>query len=376
MSIVDRRARLLGPLVVGLMLAILASMIAPMRGSAAPQTVYVEQAGHTLDGLFLDTWRSYPEALGNPITEEIKTKGVEGFDKNKEYIVQYFEHGALVYVPDEESDWQVQGLFLGKDALELDQDRYPSMKLPEKGECADLGSDACTVFENGYTVHLGFKDYWNENGGKQLLGLPITEEFKTPDGYTTQYFERAVLRWKKNSDVAPRELGKEITKRLKITTSKIDQPLEMPIYDESLFLSVGGDLGSGPGPQQGGYKEIVVSKSQSSMWAYEDGDVVISSLVSIGTGETPEVTTPTGFFSVLTKYDSQTMEGTINAEEYRVEDVPHVMYFDNLGNALHGTYWHTNFGYPMSHGCVNLPLDVASWLYDWAPVGTPVTVLA
>jgi L,D-transpeptidase catalytic domain len=375
MTMVDRRARLLGPLVVGLLLAFFAGIIAPMNATASPQTVYVEQAGHTLDGLFLDMWRSYPTALGNPITEEIKTKGLEGFDKKTEYTVQYFEDGALIYVPEEAADWQVQGLFLGKDALKADRDRYPSMELPQKGSCEDLGSESCTVFENGYTVHLGFKDYWNANGGAQILGLPITEELKTPDGYTTQYFERSVLRWKKDADVAPRSLGKEITKRLRIKTDKIDQPLDIPIYDESLFLSIGGDLGPGPGPQQGGYKEIVVSKSQSAMWAYEDGNVVISSLVSVGTGEVPEVETPVGFFSVLTKYEKQTMEGTINAEDYKVEDVPDVLYFDNLGNALHGTYWHDNFGFPMSHGCVNLPLDVAAWLYDWAPVGTAVTVL-
>jgi hypothetical protein len=375
MTLVDRRARLFGPLVVGLMLAFIASLIAPIDATAGPQTVYLEQAGHTLDGMFLDTWRSYPDTLGNPISEEIKTKGLEGFDKDKEYIVQYFEQGALVYVPEQTADWQVQGLFLGKEALEADKDRYRSLKLPAKGTCDELGPESCTVFETGYTVHLGFKDFWDENGGVQLLGLPITEEFKTPDGYTTQYFERAVLQWTKENDVVPRSLGKEVTKQLKIKTSKIDQPLDIPIYDESLFLSVGGDLGTGPGPQQGAYKEIVVSKSQSAMWAYEDGNVVISSLVSVGTGETPEVDTPVGNWSILTKYKVQTMEGTINAEEYRVEDVPDIMYFDNLGNALHGTYWHNNFGSPMSHGCVNLPLDVAAWLYDWAPVGTAVTVL-
>jgi hypothetical protein len=125
MTMVDRRARLLGPLVVGLLLAFFAGIIAPMNATASPQTVYVEQAGHTLDGLFLDMWRSYPTALGNPITEEIKTKGLEGFDKKTEYTVQYFEDGALIYVPEEAADWQVQGLFLGKDALKADRDRYP-----------------------------------------------------------------------------------------------------------------------------------------------------------------------------------------------------------------------------------------------------------
>ncbi|HLL49593.1 MAG TPA: L,D-transpeptidase [Thermomicrobiales bacterium] len=52
-----------------------------------------------------------------------------------------------------------------------------------------------------------------------------------------------------------------------------------------------------------------------------------------------------------------------------------MLYFTNRGHALHGTYWHTNFGAPMSHGCVNLPLDVAAWLYRWAPIGTPVLVV-
>jgi lipoprotein-anchoring transpeptidase ErfK/SrfK len=58
-----------------------------------------------------------------------------------------------------------------------------------------------------------------------------------------------------------------------------------------------------------------------------------------------------------------------------VPDVPWVLYFTNSGHALHGTNWHNNFGTPMSHGCINLPMDVAAWLYDWAPLGTPVLVV-
>ena len=47
------------------------------------------------------------------------------------------------------------------------------------------------------------------------------------------------------------------------------------------------------------------------------------------------------------------------------------MYFYG-GYGLHGTYWHNNFGTPMSHGCVNLSQGDAAWLYNWAPVGTKV----
>jgi lipoprotein-anchoring transpeptidase ErfK/SrfK len=49
------------------------------------------------------------------------------------------------------------------------------------------------------------------------------------------------------------------------------------------------------------------------------------------------------------------------------------MYFYK-GYGLHGTYWHDNFGHPMSHGCVNLPTPEAAWLYTWAEIGTPVLV--
>lgn len=58
-----------------------------------------------------------------------------------------------------------------------------------------------------------------------------------------------------------------------------------------------------------------------------------------------------------------------------MEDVPWVMYFTDEGHALHGTYWHQNFGYPMSHGCVNLPLDVAEWMFGWTPEGTGDTII-
>jgi lipoprotein-anchoring transpeptidase ErfK/SrfK len=119
-------------------------------------------------------------------------------------------------------------------------------------------------------------------------------------------------------------------------------------------------------------KAIVVSISHQMLWAYKGQKVVLSTYVSTGRAG---FDTPVGSFAVLTKLPSQTMEGVIGGEYYNVPDVPSVLYFTNSGHALHGTYWHNNFGMPMSHGCVNLPLDVAAWLYDWAPVGTPVLIV-
>jgi lipoprotein-anchoring transpeptidase ErfK/SrfK len=120
-------------------------------------------------------------------------------------------------------------------------------------------------------------------------------------------------------------------------------------------------------------KSIVVSVGQQMLWAYKGDRVVLSSYVSTGRAG---FDTPVGSYAVLTKLPSQTMEGVIGGEYYNVPDVPWVLYFTNGGHALHGTYWHNSFGTPMSHGCVNLPLDVAAWLYDWAPVGTRVLIVA
>jgi lipoprotein-anchoring transpeptidase ErfK/SrfK len=70
------------------------------------------------------------------------------------------------------------------------------------------------------------------------------------------------------------------------------------------------------------------------------------------------------------------MEGVLGGEYYNVPDVPDVLYFTDRGHAIHGTYWHSNFGTPMSHGCVNLPTDVADWMYQWSTVGMRVEITA
>ncbi len=126
-----------------------------------------------------------------------------------------------------------------------------------------------------------------------------------------------------------------------------------------------------PAPTDG--RAVVVSLSMQALWAYENGQVVRSTYVSTGTERTP---TPVGLFWVNNKFPVETMEGTIAGEDYLVKDVPNVMYFNDQGDALHGAYWHSNFGVPMSHGCVNLPLDVAEWMYEWAPMGMAVQIIA
>lgn len=113
-------------------------------------------------------------------------------------------------------------------------------------------------------------------------------------------------------------------------------------------------------------KQIVVDLSEQQVYAYQDGALLKTFVVSTGL---PAYPTVVGDFNIYLRYTSQRMIGP----GYDLPGVPWVMYFYQ-GYGLHGTYWHNNFGHPMSHGCVNMKTDEAKWLYDWAPNGTPVHV--
>ncbi|TXG86720.1 MAG: murein L,D-transpeptidase [Thermomicrobiales bacterium] len=379
-------------IIVGLLLSTNSSCLLAQEWSP-PRTVWVADAGHTLDGYFLDLWREYPALMGQPITEEWESPiEVDGFGRADRFV-QYFEHMAIVYVAEgADKAEQVQNLPLGREAFERDSAELAKYSLPASATCGSLAAATCKEFkETRHTVRNGFLDFWNQNAGARLIGNPLSEEFLASDGYTTQYFEKMVLRWKDGLAVSPRAIGSESARVQKLPTEKILQPNAVPVYEESLFVEpkiepsqvvpggepvIGvGAMDTGPGPQQGALKEIVVSVGRQSLWAYENGKLVTATLVSTGTAEVIETTTPIGQYTILTKFQKQTMQGVINNEAYKVEDVPWVMYFDNLGNALHGTYWHENFGQPMSHGCVNLPMNVAQYLYSWAPEGTAVTII-
>jgi lipoprotein-anchoring transpeptidase ErfK/SrfK len=130
------------------------------------------------------------------------------------------------------------------------------------------------------------------------------------------------------------------------------------------------DANSPPKPQSppegNGVRWIEVNLSEQRVYAWE-GDVLMNSfLVSTGTWATPTVT---GTFSIWHKTPLQAMSGP----GYYLPNVPFVMYFYK-DYGFHGTYWHNNFGTPMSHGCVNLTIPDSEWLYNWASYGTTVKV--
>jgi len=79
----------------------------------------------------------------------------------------------------------------------------------------------------------------------------------------------------------------------------------------------------------------------------------------------PGTPTVTGEFHIRTKVTSQTMWGGQGSMYYNLPGVKWVLYFYE-DYSFHGTYWHNNFGKPMSHGCVNMTNTDAKWLFDWA----------
>ncbi|MCJ7657847.1 MAG: L,D-transpeptidase family protein [Anaerolineales bacterium] len=111
---------------------------------------------------------------------------------------------------------------------------------------------------------------------------------------------------------------------------------------------------------------IDVNLSQQRAHAYEGGSLVRSFIVSTGTWQYPTVI---GQFRIYVKYRFADMAGP----GYYLPNVPFVMYFFK-GYGLHGTYWHNNFGTPMSHGCINFTIDEAGWVYNFASVGTIINI--
>ena len=118
-------------------------------------------------------------------------------------------------------------------------------------------------------------------------------------------------------------------------------------------------------------RRIEVDLSEQRTTLFENGDVVNSYAISSGL---PGSATQTGSFRIFAHVSMQDM-GCFEGAPYCTEDVPWVTYF-NGDQAFHGAYWHNNFGNRMSHGCVNMPVDIAKYVYDWAPTGTEVWVHA
>lgn len=118
--------------------------------------------------------------------------------------------------------------------------------------------------------------------------------------------------------------------------------------------------------RQSGDRWLQVDLSSQRLYAWEGDTPVYAVIVSTGKASTPTVR---GVFAIQTMHRTTRMRGA----DYDVPNVPWTMYF-HRGYAIHGAYWHHNFGTPVSHGCVNVAVDHAEWFFNWSSIGTPVVV--
>jgi len=118
---------------------------------------------------------------------------------------------------------------------------------------------------------------------------------------------------------------------------------------------------------------IEINLYEQTLAVYEDNRLVFATLIASGID--PFFTRP-GLFQVYEKLEKTNMSGAFEPDRsdyYYLENVPYTLYFDEA-RAIHGAYWRTLFGYPQSHGCINLSIGDAAWIYSWADVGDWVYV--
>jgi len=116
-------------------------------------------------------------------------------------------------------------------------------------------------------------------------------------------------------------------------------------------------------------KRILVDTSQQMLYAYQDGELVMASAVSTGQAtENANLSTPAGEYFINYKRPTRHMvhSDKIGINDSELYGVPWVSYFTETGIAFHGTYWHNDYTHPRSHGCVNMPIQAAKWIYRWS----------
>ncbi len=379
------------------MAALLGALFAPVaHAQSAP--LYFPATGHHLtdDYGFLSFWHAHAgeQLLGFPVTEVIEADGI---------VLQYFERGRLEYHVDQATGASQVGTGrVGAEYAEALWRRFapPPSRRRAEGE---------QLFEaTGHTLRAPFLGFWQAAGGLEFFGAPISEPLweQTAQGQRqVQYFERARLERDAHLAGTPAEiqvsdLGRALAQLRGLDITPLSNigfesygptaPIAPDIAPLNPLLppapaatpvapakpAVPAPTAQAPAPRRprpsGGEKYIVVNLSDQWLYAYEGKTMVYDAPVSTGRDG---MNTPTGSYAIYAKLKRQTMDGVTDGEYWVVPNVPNVMYI-NGGVALHGTYWHNRFGTGarISHGCVNLPLDDAAWLYEWAPMGTSVRV--
>jgi hypothetical protein len=345
--------------------AILRTDVTPPGNLPSVQTVFFAQTNHHLSNRagFLEFWQAHGSVFvfGYPISEETVEDG---------RVVQYFERARFEYHPEQpDAAHRVQLSLLGN---QLTAGRVFEPGAPENGEMY--------FPETGHTLSGKFKNFWLKRGGLRVFGFPISEpleEVSPVDGqtYMVQYFERArfeyhasampeFYRWHEQAyglqlaalhEIQLGDLGRQAAQQKGLSVSESRQLVGAPVWSPMIWQ-----------------RRIEVNISTQHLTAYEGNLQVYSAPVATGKDG---FNTPVGTFAIYSKTPMQTMIGSGGGETWNVPNIPWVQYIVG-GVAFHGTYWHDLWGsgVRMSHGCINLNIDDAQWLYEWADIGTEVVI--
>jgi len=131
-------------------------------------------------------------------------------------------------------------------------------------------------------------------------------------------------------------------------------------------------------------KFIVISIEQRHLWACEGSRAVYQTAVITGLKHHPETETPLGTYKIYGKMTNTTLKGSDSRGAWSDPVYYWMPFLDNQYGTygFHDATWRSDSAFgkvspdssDASHGCVELPLTASKWLYDWAPVGTTVTI--
>lgn len=340
-------------------LALIGTLIAPFTTNAqetpaAVRPVFFESTGQILKGPFLDAWFLHggPDRTGFPVTMPMKIG---------DNWVQWFEYARLEVTSETYEGAPADSIWSAPIGSSYAQTFGYARSHPAFAPVEGAGEGARYFEESKHAVANAFLDAYELSANEGLYGLPISEEF-TINGVTYQFFEYGAMSWTEATGVVRVPVGTLDAIVQGTLGSRVEQPENADIYTPGFFALRG---------QYSGERWIEINTSAYTLTAWAGDTPVMTSLIVTGASISPTVE---GEFHVYWKLPTQTMEGVgVDGIEYRQEDVPSVMYFFQDW-AIHGSYWRSTFGYSGSHGCVNLPLSEAAWLYEWASVGTRVVV--
>jgi lipoprotein-anchoring transpeptidase ErfK/SrfK len=264
--------------------------------------------------------------------------------------------------------WKNQGgllapaerVFVYKQASDFHGVWLDESALPAQGSTADAGARPTASGDRKPTADLA------KVGSKAQIG--IITQYKSRK-YIVSTSKKAVT----TGDPVPRHSIVRLTGESVLVNGATYEET-----DEGWWMKMAEGTKTRPGDPpkdlKPGEKWIDVNTSAQTLVAYEGDKPVFATAVSTGlvaSDKDKDHHTPPGTFRIREKHVASTMDGDVASDgPYSIEDVPWIMYFHG-SYALHGAFWHNNFGRTKSHGCVNLAPQDAKAVFAWTEPKLP-----